>query len=451
MQRTALEKKFEELISECEALITPSIFMGERWYRVSKNQKRTKSVINSSMSISVSFGSAMEEILVSKPYKAMEQLFKEDPVFRDASRLFGHWGTLRSILQLVLVNSGRVTKKYIYFDHSRALNRLRAYRSFFMQSEFSGTAITRLYGVKSTVKRACLPDNIEMIRLNIRELNEREPVIDPYFPSGQEDFISEGDLELLLPVTVPIDRQSKGAYFKTQSQAQDIAVKTFQRILNSILIACPGRARLFSFRFSADVILAPIGQSIPRDRVMPPKNMLIRVADFPKIEVAYNLLSPDSEKYDNTLFRALHRFLLGRERYDLIDKLVDYVICWEAILLTQEGQPLQLELGYRFSLNGASIIAASEKRKPKIEDFKKFKAAYSARSIIVHGGSKEKIDKKLREGSFRNIHALTEFLETRFRQVVFWLADMPDADRPYKKCHGWEEIIWVDKSATGKS
>jgi len=62
---------------------------------------------------------------------------------------------------------------------------------------------------------------------------------------------------------------------------------------------------------------------------------------------------------------SIHRFLLGRQRTDPFDRLVDFVIAWEAILLTQNGDPMKGELSYRFSVNGATVLNASSRQSTK--------------------------------------------------------------------------------------
>ena len=184
------------------------------------------------------------------------------------------------------------------------------------------------------------------------------------------------------------------------------------------------------------------GRSIPSG-TPPHVNITIRQRDINNINISYDLLS-GGRSGDKTLSRALHRFLLGRNRSDLVDKLVDYVISWEALLLTQEGSAIKQELSYRFSMNGSSLINAVDKKQGKHELLKKLKVAYSTRSTLVHGGSDADMNKDLQKGTFNSLQELCDFLEMNFRNSLFWLYKLKPKDRPYKKHHGWEELIWKE-------
>jgi hypothetical protein len=180
-----------------------------------------------------------------------------------------------------------------------------------------------------------------------------------------------------------------------------------------------------------------MGVVVPRRGIGgPPLRLTVR--DLARVRVAYSLLG---ETADKTLARALHRFVLGRQRHDLVDKLVDYVIAWEGLLLTQEGQDLAQELSYRFAVNASALMAVCRKLTP-LDSFAKFKSAYSTRSAVVHGGDNRKRDSALAAGGFSNPQQLCTFLEDSFRAGVFWLAGRKPADRPYRAKRGWELLLW---------
>jgi hypothetical protein len=78
----------------------------------------------------------------------------------------------------------------------------------------------------------------------------------------------------------------------------------------------------------------------------------------------------------------LRRLVDGFSRTRFDDKIVDYAIGLEALLL---GDSNQGELSYRFRLRGAMILGeVGEDRHQALKDFKDF---YDARSAIVHGNS----------------------------------------------------------------
>src|SRR5262249_38299072 len=136
-------------------------------------------------------------------------------------------------------------------------------------------------------------------------------------------------------------------------------------------------------------------------------NILLKKSDLKRLHTAYDLVNAGSIS-DRTINRALHRYFLSRQRTDLMDKVIDLVIAWEALLLTHRGGAIFQELSYRFSLNGASIISKLQNTKPE-ESYKRMKSAYAVRSAIVHGAEQEDIDKSLRAGEFSNLNDLCVF------------------------------------------
>lgn len=184
----------------------------------------------------------------------------------------------------------------------------------------------------------------------------------------------------------------------------------------------------------------PIKQSDTME-FAPFQSIVLGARDVGKIQVICDLIS-GGEKTDQTIIRGLRRFILGRQRPHLMDKLVDYVIAWETILLTQSGTQSHQELSYRFALNGASIISQVRKDLTPNALYKKMRSAYSTRSSIVHGAGDKDINKELKTGEFANLGELCNFLEESFRLTIFWLASKTAKDRPYRQADGWELLIW---------
>lgn len=79
---------------------------------------------------------------------------------------------------------------------------------------------------------------------------------------------------------------------------------------------------------------------------------------------------------------ALRRFTLAYERILPEDRLIDYMVALEALLLTREEQQ---ELAYRLGLRGAALLGANPDA--RLEIFSRLRRAYTVRSNIVHGGS----------------------------------------------------------------
>jgi len=94
---------------------------------------------------------------------------------------------------------------------------------------------------------------------------------------------------------------------------------------------------------------------------------------------------------------------LARTRFD--DRIVDYAIGLEALLLKDSEQN---ELSYRFGLRGAMVLG--EAGEDKHEAFQDLKDFYNARSAIVHGGSVSKI----------NLRSLADNGERLLRKIWTW-------------------------------
>ena len=78
---------------------------------------------------------------------------------------------------------------------------------------------------------------------------------------------------------------------------------------------------------------------------------------------------------------ALRRFNFAYERVRPEDRLIDYLIGFEALLLL-EGERQELE--YRLALRGCVLLGKTEKGRKAV--FQELKTAYRERSNIVHGG-----------------------------------------------------------------
>lgn len=78
---------------------------------------------------------------------------------------------------------------------------------------------------------------------------------------------------------------------------------------------------------------------------------------------------------------ALRRFNFGYERVRPEDRLIDYTIALEALLLKQNEQQ---ELAYRFALRGARLLGDDETRRVEVHGL--LRKTYQLRSEIAHGG-----------------------------------------------------------------
>lgn len=438
---TPLESKLSELLDDCERLLELYVLTKQKWIIISETQKRLDTIFDEKLSLAISYGKARNKILELPSYKDAKTVFGRDSVFPEAVSTAGYWATFDGIIQYIISNAGSYKKGKVVIDSTKAIGMLRDLRKVLTQKTLKFVATARLMGVTLTSKSFKLPDGIVIRRLTRKERNDRQPTLEPYLSSGwEEQQLADHPSELSVFVTVPVDYKQDGAFFNTINDAQSVASQMFNKVVEAVLVATSGKAKLSAINLSGGIEHIPTGRVLSQE--MPPHvNITLRKKDIPKIASAYDLVS-GGRLSDKTLNRSLHRFLLGRKRADLVDKLVDYVIAWEALLLTSDGNPITQELSYRFSLNGAVLISSANIKTKPNEVYKKMKGAYSARSTIVHGGSEKEIEKTLKAGEYNNIQELCGYLELSYRNVVFWLLALKSKERPYLKQGGWELLIW---------
>src|SRR5207249_4218893 len=95
---------------------------------------------------------------------------------------------------------------------------------------------------------------------------------------------------------------------------------------------------------------------------------------------------------------AIGRFNFAYDRFQLEDKLIDYMVAFEALFLKKEESS---EITHRMSTRVAKLLGKSFDEKRRIQ--KEIKDFYDKRSRVVHGGPAElndelvlKIENRLR-------------------------------------------------------
>ena len=438
---TPLEAKIAALLVGCEKMLDPVNVIARKWVIVSKTQKQLQEVRDVKSSLAYSFGRAHAKIEALEAYDLAKKAFERDKVFFEAVKSAGYWATFEAVLQYLIASAGEIRKDHISIDHSRALKCLRSFRKLLTSSHLEYEATARIFGLNLRSKSLSLPDGVTLYRLNRQERNQKQPILQPFLSYGwEEQELGDHPAELRVQVTVPVDHSQEGAFFKAQNDATRVAPGIFLKILQAILVASSGKASLCHVELKGGLEHLPFSRSLRRE-IPPHTNIILGPKDLTNIGVAYDLLS-GGKKSDKTLSRALHRYILGRQRSDLIDELVDYVIAWEAILLTQDGNPITQELSYRFAINGASLLSEMRKESSPKQLYMKMRSAYSTRSVTVHGGEDTDRNKALKIGGFKNLSELCDFIEGSFRLSVFKLSSMKPSERPYREAGGWERLIW---------
>lgn len=401
---------------------------------------QTKEFLDKEASISHSYHSALSSITELPSYIEARDLFVKDQSFLMARQTAGYWGQFPAVLHYILCKSGNLKKNQIEIDLPRAISRFSQLRKDFQKTTLQYEAFAPLMGVKISRKQVSLADGLTLYRLTRSELNRNQPFIEPYFSGWDYHQYLMHPTEIRLPIRVPVDFRKENSHFEASNSAYSVALAQFQDLVDAIQVAEKGNVMLGPIRISGGIEMMPTGQQLPRQ--MPPSvNISLGKSAIERVLSAYKLIT-DSNVRDKTLERSLHRFLLGRKRKDLVDKLVDYVIAWEVLALTNNGNALTQELSYRFSLNSATLISNAVSTSKPHDIYSKMKSGYHARSTIVHGGSEAKIKKSLNIGNYENTSELCNFLEDNYRQVLIWLLSIAPRNRPYMRTGGWEELIW---------
>ena len=434
-------ESLENLLKDCEPLLKPESIVSNRWFALNDSKQEVRQVNNKKQSLFLSYARAISKILKLKSYEKCQKAFDEDVIFKDASRLAGYWGTFKSVFQDIIQASGRVRRNKVTFDIDCAIDKASNKREELSATTIEINSKSRLLGVKLQCKEINLPNGLSLYRLNKKEINARQPFIEPYSSNLQASQLAFQPTELRMSLEVPVNRTKDSAFFLASNEGHKIARNAFSNFLDAVLLFKDGHIELGPQHFDG----GPTGGSTISgiyQNFIPNLTVTIKKQDTQNIIKAYELVSSKAAGSDKVIPRALHRFLLGRKRRDLVDKLIDYVISWESLLLTQNGSPATSELIYRFSINGSSMIARITKTKDRKKYFKMMKSIYSLRSDIVHGGDDKKINKNIKSGEFNNMDDVCNFLEKYFKKTVWWLLELAPQDRPYIKEDGWEDLLW---------
>ena len=438
----SLESKMTALLTESGKLLRPRLCKGSRWVATGKGTGRRETVMDEEQSWTLTFADAWEQIEQLQSFSVAEKALERDSVFSRAVKVAGWWGTYPEIVKQLLQRAGRLNGDSVTIDLTGALRYFEKLRDTFSARRLYFEASARLLGVNLSRKELSLSD-VRIVRLTIKERNERQPLLNTAYRS---DWMSQQLLfhpvELRVAFVVSVDTFQEGALFKAHGKASSMAKDYFERAKNAVLLTTDGKAVLRGFQLTGGLETIPIG--MPLETQLPPfVPTMLRQSQFENLNKAYNLVS-GGKNIDQILRRSVHRFVLGRGRTDQNDKLIDYVTAWETILLTQNSTAAMHELSYRFAVNGSSLISRLKGAQSPIECYRKMKAAYAVRSEIVHGATRGRQLKTSRSGEFANVGEVCNYLESKFREVVFFLADWPASGRPYHRQNGWEELLWPE-------
>jgi len=164
----------------------------------------------------------------------------------------------------------------------------------------------------------------------------------------------------------------------------------------------------------------------------------------------FTSLSLDSS--ENLILRSLwqalearaHQFRFGLDRFsqafdrpNQIDRLVDFVIAAESILLS-DNQPDRGELSFRAAMRASKLLTAEGYSERDV--FRLMRKAYDARSRIVHGGAPK--DLELKGDTPASVTEFNGVLEQLVRDGLRKAVENPEVGNRLNKPDYWEGLLF---------
>lgn len=434
----ALESSITSYLEDVERSISLFEQTYQKWEIINEKQQTLTQRFDTYSSLSVSYSLALKTLQELPTYKLAYDEFTKDPLLGDAERRAGHWGTFDTILAHLVAWSSAVHSGAINISPKDAISELRRIREFLTYTSIEYTATARFLGVHQTQKHIDVPQGVTLRRLTQRERNARQPKIGLFY-TMDDHRIARHKVELQVKIKIPIDHDEDNVYFYAQNKARETASEIFRNIEYSVMLAVPGACTVGPIHLEGGLPGMPHPQPQAREPPLSSQSILRR-ADIYKIYAAHSIVSGKHHR-DKALTRAVHRFLIGRQRTSPDDRIVDYVIAWEALLLTSAGTPLSQELAYRFAIHGSIAISRLHGSKDRLTLYRSFRSIYRARSAIVHGGTDGERDDELKKGGFKNVSGASSFLERNFQMFVVNIINHKLKERPYIADSGWEKLV----------
>jgi len=363
-----------------------------------------------------------KEIMTLTDYEACEKLLYKDPVI--SVQLNAMFGTVDE--------SGRIDAKHILFSILHDIV-LKTENFDFNEEEFNISysrvenslysdklkfrLIAPLENFRCDVEEIDLGEGIRIVKLSKPELEELWSItISPQI------YNKIFDVRFALEKVYEKDKVAPSTEFSPQFdiKSQRAAVKEeFDSVVTALRIF---KAGAVGFNFLQDIPISWIpyggvstlgGHGKPL--ILGPRYHL----SGEDVKEFVNFWSNFKEaKTKNFWFldEVTRRFNFAYEKGNLEDKLIDYIICFESMLLENDD-----ELSYRLSLRVAVLIEENKEKRKEI--FSDMRDAYKVRSRIVHGASKEKIRKLVKE-RFTDLETLISKVEEYLRHSIKTIIDL---------------------------
>ncbi len=318
-----------------------------------------------------------------------------------------------------------------YFDSTQLVNALNRLIANINSGVNEITLIARLHGVRLESELVEIESDISLVRLDKEAINERQPLITELRTSPTILDYSDSNVEIKIKKQYPI---SLG--YNDMNWQNDLSYK-LENTIKSIKLYRHGRFYVDPIRFYSS-LTGEISITRPAPKFTIDK-VVLNTNDIDDLKKAFSIIKNISG--DNVLERSFSRFLIGLNEGVPEEQIVDFIIAWESLLQTVDGNSNKAELAYRFSLNGAAILCEVDNNREFTETQTFMKEVYNIRSTVVHGGDSSTISKNLKKISFDSLINLNNEIAQLYRNTIFWLSELDKQERPYHKSFGWELLL----------
>lgn len=148
------------------------------------------------------------------------------------------------------------------------------------------------------------------------------------------------------------------------------------------------------------------------------------------------VVSDDSRKSKHYLAIALRRYALATIRPSLDDRLIDLMICAEAIFLRVESNELTYKLAHRAAL----FLGGNASSKKEV--FKFFTDAYSMRSKVVHGSKSYLVEPK----DIENLTQTTSKLSEHLREAILKMLAIAMCPHAPSELIDWKDLMFSSEA-----
>jgi|GEM_PF-5664127 len=371
---------------------------------------------------------------------SLENILDVEPVFHEGKTKLGSIGSPRQFIKHIIFHSLRDVEGNIRSAAFLAYKTFNELIWILENNVVEYIGCVRLLGIELESNMS-LSDDMSVVNITTEDIKDREQVFESSL--GYFDNPIEHNTELQIRIKVPIDPNQEGSVIQSSFTGLEILEELVTDFLTALYLLKQGEI-LIGTKVLYGGIFDRLTTVRDLTRNMLNKSVILGQDDAENLYSLYSLVN--NSKSDKILRRSLNRFVMGRARSSHEDRIVDYAICLESLLLTDNGKATSGELSYRFRLNGSSLMKIISPSSVGRDAYNFMKHVYEVRSKIVHGESDESIIKIVKKAGFNSLMEFCQTLDATIREIIVWLLSMDQHQRPYIKQGAWEDLLWNTES-----